>query len=104
MFVHRARTQDGADEYVGKPYEKGYLLSCANEMVRAASRTGDTVRQPPSLLVIDPSESFRQWLKQLVESNGYGLAEAESGAEGLQLTVEIQPRSWLTHRWPELTV
>src|ERR1700686_4406322 len=28
----------GADEYVGKPYEKGYLLSYANELVRAAGR------------------------------------------------------------------
>ncbi len=80
----------GADEYVGKPYEKGYLLSCANELVRAG-RSGQAVHQPPSLLVIDPSETFRQWLKQLVEPNGYRLAEAESGAQGLRLAAEIQP-------------
>ena len=41
--------------------------------------------------MIDPSETFRQWLKQLVEPNGYRLAEAESGAQGLRLTAEIQP-------------
>src|SRR5580698_2357892 len=26
----------GAEEYVGKPYDKGYLLRCANELVRAS--------------------------------------------------------------------
>ncbi len=76
----------GANEYVGKPYDKGYLLSCANELIRAR-----TVQQLPNLLVIDPSETFRQWLKQLVEPNGYHLVEGQSGAQGLRLTAEIQP-------------
>ncbi len=76
----------GANEYVGKPYDKGYLLTCANELIRAR-----TVQQLPNLLVIDPSETFRQWLKQLVEPNGYHLVEGQSGAQGLRLTAEIQP-------------
>ncbi len=80
----------GADEYVGKPYEKGYLLRCANELVRAR-RAGKEARQPLSLLAIDPSETFRKWLKQLVESHGYRLAEAGSGAQGLRLAAELQP-------------
>ena len=80
----------GAEEYVGKPYEKGYLLSCANELVRAR-RSGQVVPQLPILLVIDPSETFRQWLKQLVEPNGYRVAEAESGAQGLRRAAELQP-------------
>ncbi|HEX3409492.1 MAG TPA: response regulator, partial [Candidatus Binataceae bacterium] len=80
----------GADEYVGKPYEKGYLLRCANELVRAR-RAGNGGREPLSLLVIDPSETFRQWLKELVESNGYRLVQAASGAEGLRLAEELQP-------------
>jgi CheY-like chemotaxis protein len=80
----------GADEYVGKPYEKGYLLSCAQELIRA-SRADRTADQAPSLLVIDPSDPFRDWLKQLVEPNGYRLLEAESGAQGLWMTAEIQP-------------
>src|ERR1700694_1493068 len=33
----------GADEYVGKPYEKGYLLSCADDLIRAARGPGQTV-------------------------------------------------------------
>ena len=72
----------GADEYVGKPYEKRYLLSCAEELIRVA-RSDRTSDKPPSLLVIDPSEDFREWIKQLVEPNGYRLAEGESGAEGI---------------------
>ena len=41
--------------------------------------------------MIDPSEKFRQWLKQLVEPNGYRMVEGQSGAQGLRLTAEIQP-------------
>ena len=80
----------GADEYVGKPYDKRYLLSCANELI-SDRRSNATVHQLPNLLVIDPSETFRQWLKQLVDANGYRLVEGQSGAQGLRLTAEIQP-------------
>ncbi len=80
----------GADEYVGKPYEKSYLLRCANELVRAR-RCGAAVPVPLNLLVIDPSETFRKGLKQLVESNGYRLAEAEDGVQGLRLATELAP-------------
>jgi two-component system NtrC family sensor kinase len=46
----------GADEYVGKPYDIGYLLAKAQELLGA--------RQEPSLggttiLVIDDSATFR---------------------------------------------
>jgi CheY-like chemotaxis protein/two-component sensor histidine kinase len=80
----------GADEYVGKPYDKRYLLSCANELI-SARRSNGAVPQLPNLLVIDPSEAFRKWLKQLAEPNGYRLVEGQSGAQGLRLTAEIQP-------------
>jgi CheY-like chemotaxis protein len=80
----------GADEYVAKPYEKGYLLRCANELVQAG-HTGLAVPEPLNLLVIDSSETFRKWLKQLAESNGYRLAEAEHGVQGLRLAAELQP-------------
>lgn len=80
----------GADEYVGKPYDKRYVLSCANELI-SARRSNAEARHLPNLLVIDPSEAFRQWLKQLVEPNGYRLVEGQSGAQGLRLTAEIQP-------------
>ena len=47
----------GADEYVGKPYDKRYLLSCANELI-SARRSNAAVHQLPNLLVIDPSEDL----------------------------------------------
>jgi CheY-like chemotaxis protein len=80
----------GADEYVGKPYEKAYLLRCANALVHA-SDADQGARQTENLLVIDPSEAFRNWLKQLVETNGYRLAEADSGVEGWRLAAELKP-------------
>jgi CheY-like chemotaxis protein len=79
----------GANEYVGKPYDKGYLLSCAQELISA--RRSRPAGEPTSLLVIDPSETFRDWLNDLVGPSGYRLVEAESGAQGLRLTAEIQP-------------
>ena len=80
----------GADEYVGKPYDKGYLLRCSNELI-SGRRSNAAAHPLPNLLVIDPSETFRNWLKQLVEPNGYCLVEGQSGAQGLRLTAEIQP-------------
>ena len=80
----------GADEYVGKPYDKAYLLRCSSELI-SGRRSNAGARQLPNLLVIDPSEIFRNWLKQLVEPNGYRLVEGQNGAQGLRLTAEIQP-------------
>ena len=80
----------GADEYVGKPYDKGYLLRCTSELI-SERRSKESPHHLPNLLVIDPSEAFRNWLKQLVERNGYRLVEGQSGAQGLRLTAEIQP-------------
>src|ERR1700688_339305 len=40
----------GADEYVGKPYDKRYLLSCANELI-SARRMNRALPQLPNLLV-----------------------------------------------------
>jgi signal transduction histidine kinase/FixJ family two-component response regulator len=47
--------------------------------------------QSPILLVIDASDTFRQWFKQLAELNGYRMAESASGAQGLLQAAEIQP-------------
>jgi DNA-binding response OmpR family regulator len=80
----------GADENIGKSYEKGYLLRCANALVQAG-HAGQEPHQSVSLLAINPSATFREWLKQLVEANGYRLAEAENGAQGLRLAAELQP-------------
>ena len=80
----------GADEYVGKPYKKDYLLRCANELVRAR-RSGPAVSEPVNLLVIDLGATFGKWLKQLVESNGYRLAEAADAEQGLRLAAELRP-------------
>ena len=45
----------------------------------------------PHLLVVDPSATSRDWLKQLVEPLRYSVVEADSSVQGLRLAAEIRP-------------
>ncbi|MFZ0889730.1 MAG: response regulator [Candidatus Binataceae bacterium] len=80
----------GADEYIGKPYEKDYLLYRARELLGSLEKTGPYA-SPPALLVICESKSYRQWIKQIVEPIGYKVVEAESGEQGLRVAARTCP-------------
>ena len=76
----------GADEYVGKPYDAGYLVTKVEELVRArAGAAGTTV------LVIDDSLTFRQALRAACAAEGYRVLEAASGEEGLRVAAARRP-------------
>jgi two-component system, NtrC family, sensor kinase len=80
--------QRGADEYVGKPYEVGYLLARAREFLRA--------RRAPSagsktVLVIDDSATLRDELTKALESASYVVLTAASGEEGLRVAADQRP-------------
>ncbi len=80
--------QTGADDYVGKPYDTGYVVARARELLRA--------RQPhsaerPTVLVIDDSPTFRDELRRALESAGYLVLAASSGEEGLRVAATIRP-------------
>lgn len=83
----------GADEYVGKPYERGYLVSRAQELVRL--RTVDPVQRRPSVLVIDDSPTFRAELGRALEAAGYAVVAAATGEEGLRLAADRPPSAIL---------
>ena len=71
----------GADEYVGKPYDVGYVVARARELMRdhhAAPSGGTTV------LVIDDSRTYREALRATFESAGYQVMSASTGEEGLR--------------------
>jgi DNA-binding response OmpR family regulator/two-component sensor histidine kinase len=79
----------GADEYVGKPYDPGYVVARACELVHrgrpAAAPLQDTV------LVIDDSVTFREEMKAALEGASYRVLVAGSGEEGLRLAAALRP-------------
>ncbi len=59
----------GADEYVGKPYDRNYVAARARELLR--TRRGAIARTHTSVLVIDDSLSFREALRERLQEAGY---------------------------------
>ena len=84
--LHGLRT--GADEYVGKPYDAGYLVARIRELLGPERGTVD---RRSTVLVIDDSLTFREQLRELLEPEGYAVLTAASGEEGLRLAGERRP-------------
>ncbi len=80
----------GADEYVGKPYDKTFLIAKVRELLQ-----GHLVADPElgSLLVIDDSRTFRETLAEALREAGYSVIVAETGEEGLKLAAAQRPRA-----------
>jgi len=75
---------------VGKPYDAAHVVARARQLVGNLEHPGDA--QPGrSLLLIDDSATFRNEFKSVLENAGYQVLTAESGEEGLQTAVAIQP-------------
>jgi two-component system NtrC family sensor kinase len=81
----------GADEYVGKPYDSGYVVARARELLRARQAAPNLGR--PTVLVIDDSPTFRAELTRALESQGYECLNASSGEEGLRLAADRLPNA-----------
>jgi DNA-binding response OmpR family regulator len=80
--------QTGADEYVGKPYDVGYLVARVRELVQArAPSAGDG----KTILVIDDSITFREALRAAFESAGHRVIVAPTGEDGLQAAAAVRP-------------
>ncbi|GAA0503767.1 hypothetical protein Ade02nite_35470 [Paractinoplanes deccanensis] len=80
----------GADEYVGKPYDAGYVVARTRQLLgdgptRADDRT--------TILVIDDSMTFREQLRELLEGEGYAVLTAPSGEEGLRTAADRRPQA-----------
>jgi two-component system NtrC family sensor kinase len=86
-----AGLRTGADEYVGKPYDAGYVVARTRQLLgdrpepRAAGRT--------TVLVVDDSMTFREQLRDLLESEGYAVLTAPSGEEGLRMAADRRPQA-----------
>ncbi len=78
----------GADEYVGKPYDSGYVVSKVRDLLRERER-GEESR--PLVIVVDDSETYRRELGYRLEREGFAVLEAATGEEGLRLASRERP-------------
>ena len=81
--------ETGADEYVGKPYDPGYVVARATELIRA--RRAQRAGSPPAVLVIDDSPTFLQEMQEVLEEAGYKVLTAATGEDGLRSAVDHRP-------------
>jgi two-component system NtrC family sensor kinase len=83
--------QIGATDYVGKPYDRGQIVSRARELARDHDGSAAAAPRRPSILVIDDSITFRRELARLLGEGGYDILEADSGEQGLQIASDRRP-------------
>jgi len=81
--------RSGADEYVGKPYDAGYIVAKARELLRRRSTNHSPQR--PSVLVIDDSATSRALLSGALDGASYDVLEAVTGEEGLRVAADRRP-------------
>lgn len=80
----------GADEYVGKPYDAGYVVARGKELIRSgsAAHSADTRM---TILVIDDSSTFLHEMQAALDSAGYRVLTAGTGEDGLYAAVTNRP-------------
>ncbi|MCA9627482.1 MAG: response regulator [Myxococcales bacterium] len=75
----------GAEEYIGKPYDRSFVVSRALELLRK-----ETVRGT-SVLLVDDSISYRKRVAERLHAVGYQVFEAQTGEEGLRMAASLRP-------------
>lgn len=83
--------QTGANEYVGKPYDTGYLVARVRELL--ADRSGGVSSDETTVLVIDDSVTFRETLREACEDAGYRVVTAPTGEDGLRVAATVLPHA-----------
>ena len=86
---HRIRgLEAGADEYVGKPYDRSYVVAKAREL---AGKRAVGLERLTTILIIDDSMTFREELRETFEAAGYAVLTAVTGEEGLHIAADERP-------------
>ena len=84
--------QIGATDYVGKPYDRGQIVSRARELARERYHPDShPAERRASILIIDDSLTFRRELARALGDGGYSVLEADSGERGLQIAADRRP-------------
>jgi DNA-binding response OmpR family regulator/anti-sigma regulatory factor (Ser/Thr protein kinase) len=79
----------GANDYIGKPYDTGYVVSRAKELLGRTQ--AHAVEQRTLILVIDDSATFREEVRRALDAVGYAVMVAATGEEGLRQAAEARP-------------
>lgn len=85
--------QTGANEFVGKPYDRNYVVAKARELTRSRRPTQAPSRS--TVLVIDDSETFREELRAALLDAGHEVLTAATGEEGLRVAAASRPAAVL---------
>jgi two-component system NtrC family sensor kinase len=83
----------GADDYVGKPYDKGYVLAKARQLLRGRRGLPDT--GPQRILVVDDSPTFREHLREMLTAAGYAVITAATGEDALYAAAHHRPTAMI---------
>src|SRR5262249_47905459 len=79
----------GADLYVGKPYDRGYVARAARELFKMSDYSGaPTSRRSLSnknILIVDDSPTFLAALADALRTDGHQVVMADSGQDALAL-------------------
>jgi len=78
----------GADEYLGKPYDKTQLVARARALVKPQP---SSAKAKPVVLLIDDSLTFREALCEMLEPEGYEVYQAGTGEDGLSRMADLRP-------------
>ncbi len=81
--------ETGADEYMGKPYDAGYVVAKARDLLRSRRATPSATRS--TVLVIDDSLTFREALRDALVAASYDVILATTGEEGLRAAAAERP-------------
>jgi two-component system NtrC family sensor kinase len=85
-----AGLRTGADEYVGKPYDAGYVVARVRQLL---GEPPSTAPDRLTVLVVDDSMTFREQLREQLEAEGYAVLTAPSGEEGLRTAADRRPQA-----------
>jgi DNA-binding response OmpR family regulator len=80
--------QSGATDYVGKPYDRGHVVSRARELLGPPPAPSPAAA---TILVIDDSATYRSELRRALETAGYAVLVATNGEEGLKAAADHRP-------------
>ena len=79
----------GADDYVGKPYDGGYVLARARQLIGTLQHAPRPLW--PTILLIDDSLTFREEFQGVLKTAGYSVTTAASAEEGLNTAFVLRP-------------
>jgi DNA-binding response OmpR family regulator len=76
----------GANDYVGKPYDVGFVTARIRQLVAPGPSEGKAL-----VLIVDDSVTFREALAAHLVEAGYDVATAATGAEALRIAAVRRP-------------